>query len=199
MHQHRKQQNRFKIEHQNVRFTNKQEIKIKYSCKKIKKKIKQTLTFTKIAQYMWTTSFFKTRHVYIVFVKSTITYAFVVWHAFNEIKTTSKIFENKLTVIQNKYFWFIVETFKIIFIQSLKIETYVISIFIHLNQLQIKNKLQLNALNQTTFIRTLKKRIKRKLKIKTKRKEKQLKCQKNKNRFEQKKSCQQFNKYTHKH
>ena len=55
---------------------------------------------------------------------------------------------------------------------------YIISMFIHLNQLQTKNKLRLNESNQMIFIRTSNKRIKHKLKIKIKCKQKTIEMSK---------------------
>ena len=101
-----------------------------------------------------------------------MTYASVVWHAPNEIKATPKALENKLAVIQNKCLRSIAGAFKATPVQSLEAETYVAPMPIHLNQLQAKGRLRLNASGQTAFIRTSSRRIKRKLETGTGRKRK---------------------------
>ncbi len=94
----------------------------------------------KIFAFIWKTIFNKTRVIYIFLVRLIMTYIFSVWHML-KIKKTS--IDDKLTVLQNKCLRTISNVFRIILVSMFEIETHIVSINTHLNQLQVTTCLRL--------------------------------------------------------
>ncbi len=88
--------------------------------------------------------------LYIFVVRSIFIYDVFVWHMFKNKK--SKII-NKLVIIQNRCLWSIFELFRIISISILKIETNVVFIDLHLNQLQTQIKYRMRIASMSNIIR----------------------------------------------
>jgi hypothetical protein len=95
---------------------------------------KQIMIFTKLSIFIWRAIFRKTRMLYIFVVRFVLIYDVFVWHMLKNKK--SKMI-NKLAVIQNRCLRSIFESFQITSISFLKVETHVVFIDLHLNQLQI--------------------------------------------------------------
>jgi hypothetical protein len=119
--------------------------------RKIQEKMtKQIMILTKLSIFIWETIFRKTRMLYIFVVRSILTYDVFVWHMLKNKK--SKMI-NKLAVIQNHYLRSIFESFRVISISILKVETYVVFIDLHLNQLQTQIKYRMQIADMSNIIR----------------------------------------------
>jgi hypothetical protein len=104
-----------------------------HTYEKLKKKMtKQIMIFTKLSIFIWKTIFRKIWMLYIFVVRSIFIYDVFVWHMLKNKK--SKMI-NKFAIIQNRCLRSIFESFRIIWISILKIETHVVFIDLHLNQL----------------------------------------------------------------
>jgi hypothetical protein len=97
-----------------------------------KKMIKQFMIFTKMSTFTWDVIFRKTRMLYTFVIRSVLIYETTIWHTF---KTKKKKIINKLAVIQNKCLRSIFEIFRVTFVSIFEIETHVLFIDLHLNQL----------------------------------------------------------------
>jgi hypothetical protein len=97
-----------------------------------KKMTKQIMIFTKLSIFIWKTIFRKTRMLYIFVVRSILTYDVFVWHM---LKNKKSRMINKLAIIQNHCLRSIFESFRITSISIVKVETHVVFIDLHLNQL----------------------------------------------------------------
>ncbi len=118
-------------------------IKLKWNShvRKIQKKmIKQFMILTKISISIWSVIFSKTRVIYIFVICSIMIYVFSMWHTLKKKKID---INNKLTMLQNKCLKTIASVFRIIFVSILEVETYIISMNIHFNQLQTQTRLRL--------------------------------------------------------
>jgi hypothetical protein len=103
--------------------------------RKIQEKMtKQIMIFTKLLIFIWKTTFRKIRMLYIFVIRSIFIYDVFVWHMLKNKK--SKMI-NKFAVIQNHCLRSIFKSFRITSISILKVETHVVFIDLHLNQLQI--------------------------------------------------------------
>jgi hypothetical protein len=119
--------------------------------RKIQEKMtKQIMIFTKLSIFIWEAIFRKTRILYIFVIRSIHTYDVFVWHMLKNKK--SKMI-NKLAIIQNRCLRNIFESFQIISISILKIETHVAFIDLHLNQLLIQIKYRMRIANMSNIIR----------------------------------------------
>jgi hypothetical protein len=119
--------------------------------RKIQKKMtKQIMIFTKLSIFIWRTIFHKTRMLYIFVVRFVFIYDVFVWHMLKNKK--SKMI-NKLAIIQNRCLRSIFESFRIISISILKVESHVAFIDLHLNQLQIQIKYRMQIASISNIIR----------------------------------------------
>jgi hypothetical protein len=118
--------------------------------RKIQEKMtKQIMIFTKLSIFIWKTIFRKIRMLYIFVVRSILTYDVFVWHMLKNKK--SKMI-NKFAIIQNHCLRSIFESFRIISISILKVETHVAFIDLHLNQLQIQIKYRMRIADMSNII-----------------------------------------------
>jgi hypothetical protein len=119
--------------------------------RKIQEKMtKQIMSFTKLSIFIWRAIFRKTRMLYIFVVRFALIYDVFVWHMLKNKK--SKMI-NKLAVIQNRCLRSIFESFRIISISILKVETHVVFIDLHLNQLQTQIKYRMRIASMSNIIR----------------------------------------------
>ncbi len=98
-----------------------------------KKMIRQFMTLTKMSTFTWDVIFRKIRVLYTFVIRSVLTYGTAIWHT---LKTKKTRITSKLAVIQNKCLRSIFEVFRVTFVSILEIETHVLFIDLHLNQLQ---------------------------------------------------------------
>jgi hypothetical protein len=99
--------------------------------RKIQEKMtKQIMILTKLSIFIWRTIFRKTRVLYIFVVRSIFTYDVFVWHMLKDKKSRMI---NKFAIIQNRCLQSIFESFRVISISILKIETHVVFIDLHWN------------------------------------------------------------------
>ncbi len=119
--------------------------------RKIQKKMtKQIMILTKLSIFIWEAIFRKIRMLYIFVVRSILIYDVFVWHM---LKNKNSKMINKLAIIQNRCLRSIFESFRIISISILKVETHVVFIDLHLNQLQIQIKYRMRIANMSNIIR----------------------------------------------
>jgi hypothetical protein len=108
-------------------------LKWNFHVRKVQKKmIKQFMIFTKMSTFTWSVIFCKIRMLYTFVIRSILIYETTIWHI---LKTKKTRIINKLAVIQNKCFRIIFEVFRVTFVSILEIETHVLFIDLHLNQL----------------------------------------------------------------
>ena len=100
-----------------------------------KKKIKQSLTLTKISTLTWSASFIRTRYIYTAVMRSTLIFDLIVWHTFRQLKRAKSI-ENKFAIIQNRCFRTVIEIYKATAISILETKTHISLIAIQLNRFQ---------------------------------------------------------------
>jgi hypothetical protein len=120
--------------------------------RKIQEKMtKQIMIFTKLSIFIWRTIFRKIWMLYIFVVRSILTYDVFVWYMLKNKK--SKMI-NKFAVIQNHCLRSIFESFRVISISIsiLKVETHVVFIDLHLNQLQIQIKYRMQIADMSNII-----------------------------------------------
>jgi hypothetical protein len=98
-----------------------------------KKMIKQFMIFTKMSTFTWSVIFRKIRVLYTFVIRSAFIYETAIWHI---LKTRKTRIINKLVVLQNKCFRRIFKVFRVTIVSILEIETHVLFIYLHLNQLQ---------------------------------------------------------------
>ncbi len=129
------------------------DIRLKWNShvRKIQKKmIRQFMTFTKMWTFTWNVIFRKTWVLYTFVIRSILIYEATIWHTFKTKKT--KII-NKFAVIQNKCFRSIFEIFRVTLVSILEIETHVLLIDLHLNQLQTHARYRMRIENLSLMIR----------------------------------------------
>jgi hypothetical protein len=121
----------------NIRVLNLQiNIKLKWRShvRKIQKKmIKQSMILFKIFAFIWRIIFSKTRRMYIFVIRSIMIYVSSMWHTLKQKKTN---IENKLTMLQNKCLRTMSKIFRVTLVSMLEVEIHIVSMNIHLNQLQ---------------------------------------------------------------
>jgi hypothetical protein len=118
--------------------------------RKIQEKMtKRIMIFTKLSIFIWKTIFHKIWMLYIFVVRSILIYDVFVWHM---LKNKISKMINKLVIIQNRCLRNIFESFRITSILILKIETHVVFIDLHLNQLQIRIKYCVQIANMSNII-----------------------------------------------
>jgi uncharacterized membrane protein len=88
--------------------------------------------------------------LYTFVIRSTFIYKVTIWHIFKTKKT--KII-NKFAVIHNKCFRNIFEVFRVTLVLILEIETHVLFIKLHLNQLQTHARYCIRIENMSLMIR----------------------------------------------
>jgi hypothetical protein len=119
--------------------------------RKIQEKMtKQIMIFTKFSIFIWKTIFRKTRMLYIFVIRSICIYDVFVWHM---LKNKKSRMINKFAIIQNRCLRSIFKSFRVNSISILKIETHVVFINLHLNQLQIQIKYRMRIANMSNIIR----------------------------------------------
>jgi hypothetical protein len=114
-----------------------------------KKMIRQSMTLIKISALIWRIIFSKSRVVYIFVIRSIIIYVSSIWHMFKKKRTS---INEKLTMLQNKCLRIVTDVFRVTLISVLKVKTYIISMNIHLNQLQTQTRFRLRIELCATFI-----------------------------------------------
>jgi hypothetical protein len=114
-----------------------------------KKMIRQSMTLIKISVLIWKIIFSKSRVVYIFVIRSIMIYVSSIWHMLKKKRTS---INEKLTMLRNKCLRIVTDVFRVTLISVLKAETYIISMNIHLNQLQTQARFRLRIEFCATFI-----------------------------------------------
>ncbi len=104
--------------------------------------VTRMLTLSHLKVFTWETIFTKARQVYSAVVRSEITFEASVWHQ-RDKKDELLNKECKLETLQNQTLCHVAEVFKRVNIETLKTETYISSLHVHLNMLQ--NKITLHS------------------------------------------------------
>jgi hypothetical protein len=112
------------------------------------------LVLFRLIAFTWEVCFKKTRHVYIVVVRSIITYESSTWHASHEKSNTLNKLTNDIIKLQKTRLRIICDVFKTISHQILDVQTQIQLIKLHLIFLQIQMRMRLheNAHNTLTKI-----------------------------------------------
>jgi hypothetical protein len=100
------------------------------------------MIFSKISISTWDAIFARIRQIYMTMIRFAIIYEFVVWHILKKIKNVKSSI-NKLTIMQNKCFRTIIETFRVTLVSILKTEIYIFLMNTHLDQLQMLIRIRL--------------------------------------------------------
>jgi hypothetical protein len=103
-----------------------------------------------MSTFTWNVIFRKIRILYTFVIRSALIYETTIWHTFKTKKTR---IINKLVVIQNKCFRNIFEIFRVTFVSILEIETHVLFIDLHLNQLQTHARYRMRIEDMSLMIR----------------------------------------------
>ncbi len=96
--------------------------------------ITRMLTLSYLKVFTWRTIFTKVRQVYSAVVRSEIAFETSVWHQRNK-KDELLSKEHRLETLQNQTLHHVAEMFKRVNIETLKTETYMSSLHVHLNML----------------------------------------------------------------
>ncbi len=104
--------------------------------------ITRMLTLNCLEVFTWEAIFTKVRQVYSAVMRSEIAFEALVWHQRNK-KNELLSKECKLKTLQNQILHHVAEVFKRVNIETLKTETYMSSLHVHLNMLQ--NKILLHS------------------------------------------------------
>jgi hypothetical protein len=129
------------------------------------KMTKQIMIFIKLSIFTWEAIFRSTWILYTFVVRSILIYDAFVWHM---LKSTKSRTINKLAIIQNRCLWNIFEFFRVTLISILKVETHVVFINLHLNQLQTQIKYRMRIIDMSNIIRRQCRSITSKLSIDSK-------------------------------
>ncbi len=100
------------------------------------------LTLSHLEVFTWEAIFTKARQVYSAVVRSEIAFEVSVWHQ-RDKKDELSSKERRLETLQNQTLCHVAEAFKRVNIETLKTETYISSLHVHLNMLQ--NKITLHS------------------------------------------------------
>ncbi len=100
------------------------------------------LTLSHLEVFTWEAIFTKARQVYSAVVRSEIAFEVSVWHQRDKKNELSNK-ECRLETLQNQILHHVAEAFKRVNIKTLKTETYISSLHVHLNMLQ--NKITLHS------------------------------------------------------
>ncbi len=100
------------------------------------------LTLSHLEVFTWEAIFTKARQVYSAVVRSEIAFEVSIWHQ-RDKKDELLSKECRLKTLQNQILCHVAEVFKRVNIETLKTETYISSLHIHLNMLQ--NKITLHS------------------------------------------------------
>ncbi len=121
-----------------------QQIKMNY--------VTRMLTLSHLEVFTWRTIFTKARQVYSAVMRSEIAFEASVWHQ-RDKKDELLNKECKLETLQNQTLHHVAKAFKRVNIETLKTETYMSSLHVHLNMLQNKITLHSWINNRTQEIR----------------------------------------------
>ena len=123
-----------------------------------------------IESLIWNTSLAINKQKYIIIEKSMLAHETAVWYTSFEVKDNRKKIIFKLKVIQERTLRRFIEVYKTTVTKTLKIETYVFSINIHLKKLLQSSIVNINARRSISAIETAMQRIRKNLMSKKKRK-----------------------------
>ncbi len=114
--------------------------------------VTRMLTLSHFKVFTWKAIFTKARQVYLVVVRSEITFKASVWHQ-RDKKDELLSKECKLKTLQNQTLHHVAEAFKRVNIETLEAETYMSLLHVHLNMLQNKITLYSQVNDQTQEIK----------------------------------------------
>ena len=112
-----------------------------------------------IENSIWNISFAINKQKYIVIEKSMLIHEIVVWYTSFEVKNNRKKIIFKLKIIQERILRRFIEVYKITTTKTLKIETYVSFINIHLKKLLQNSIVNMNAKRLINAVETAMQRI----------------------------------------
>ncbi len=114
--------------------------------------VTRMLTLSHLEVFTWEAIFTKARQVYSAVVRSEIAFEASVWHQ-RDKKDELLSKECRLETLQNQTLCHVAEVFKRVNIETLKAETYMSSLHVHLNMLQNKITLHSQVNDRTQEIR----------------------------------------------
>ena len=85
--------------------------------------------------FIWETTFAKARQIYSAMIRSEMTFEASIWHQRNKEEELSST-KQRLETLQNQALCHVIDVFKKVNIETLKVETYTSSLHVHLNKLQ---------------------------------------------------------------
>ncbi len=85
--------------------------------------------------FIWEATFAKARQIYSAIIKLRMTFEALIWHQRNKEEELSSM-KWRLETLQNQALRHMINVFKKVNIEMLKVETYAFSLHVHLNKLQ---------------------------------------------------------------
>ena len=85
--------------------------------------------------FIWKTTFAKARQIYSAMIRSEMTFEALIWHQRDKEQELSST-KRRLETLQNQALRHVIDVFKKVNIETLKVETYTFSLHVHLNKLQ---------------------------------------------------------------
>ncbi len=92
------------------------------------------LTLSRLEIFILETTFAKARQIYSVMIRSEMTFEALIWHQRNKEEELLSM-KWRLETLQNQALYHVIDIFKKVNIETLKVETYTFSLHVHLNKL----------------------------------------------------------------
>ncbi len=93
------------------------------------------LMLSQLKIFIWEITFAKARQIYFAMIRLKMTFKALIWHQRNKEEKLSSI-KWRLETLQNQALYHVINVFRKVNIETLKVETYTFLLHVHLNKLQ---------------------------------------------------------------
>ncbi len=93
------------------------------------------LMLSQLEIFIWEATFAKARQIYSVMIRLKMTFKALIWHQRSKEERLSSI-KRRLETLQNQALCHVINVFKKVNIETLKVKTYTFLLHVHLNKLQ---------------------------------------------------------------
>ncbi len=93
------------------------------------------LTLSWLEIFIWETTFAKARQIYSAMIRSRMTFEALIWHQCDKEEKLLSM-KQRLETFQNQALHHVIDVFRKVNIETLKVKTYTFSLHVHLNKLQ---------------------------------------------------------------
>ncbi len=93
------------------------------------------LMLSRLEIFIWRATFTKARQIYSAMIRLRMTFEALIWHQRDKDEELSST-KQRLETLQNQVLCHVIDVFKKVNIETLKVETYTFSLHVHLNKLQ---------------------------------------------------------------